>query len=477
MSIWIQNIKKKFKSGKKMRMQENSTQKVVKPVFEITIFVIIMIGQLIYWGAFFPGGFNLDAYGQWDQVHGLMKLNNWHPVFTTLCYWVITRIWDNFAFCIFVQLFIFSVSVTVLFYQLYIVNVPKIIIIVIAFCIAINPGISMNNVCLYKDVPFTIVVIWLCIVTIKIYLTKGDWLKQQRNCLLLWILLLAMMLIRHNGIFFVIPFLLTIFFVYSKAMKQGIILAVCLVVSILIIEEPVFQATGVEKHDNVVGEMVGIPMAILANSYVNDYENTPNDVKEYLESIADRSEWQSRYIIGEWDSCKWEFGGIDLLKGEKLNDILRMTKETIINSPKTSFQAFKEATRVVWQVVGKANWNTWVYIEDNDYGIQSNHLGVCEAIVNFILKGSNTLVGTTFCWNIGTVVVTYLLVGIYTIKKRLWERLCFLIPSLVYDLCTALLLCGSSHRYFYFNGVLVLPVIAVIFCIVKKSTVSNERKV
>ena len=53
MSIWIQNIKKKFKSGKKMRMQENSTQKVVKPVFEITIFVIIMIGQLIYWGAFF----------------------------------------------------------------------------------------------------------------------------------------------------------------------------------------------------------------------------------------------------------------------------------------------------------------------------------------------------------------------------------------------------------------------------------------
>ena len=223
--------------------------------------------------------------------------------------------------------------------------------------------------------------------------------------------------------------------------------------------------------------MVGIPMAILANSYVNDYENTPNDVKEYLESIADRSEWQSRYIIGEWDSCKWEFGGIDLLKGEKLNDILRMTKETIINSPKTSFQAFKEATRVVWQVVGKANWNTWVYIEDNDYGIQSNHLGVCEAIVNFILKGSNTLVGTTFCWNIGTVVVTYLLVGIYTIKKRLWEGLCFLIPSLVYDLCTALLLCGSSHRYFYFNGVLVLPVIAVIFCIVKKSTVSNERKV
>ena len=114
MSIWIQNIKKKFKSGKKMRMQENSTQKVVKPVFEITIFVIIMIGQLIYWGAFFPGGFNLDAYGQWDQVHGLMKLNNWHPVFTTLCYWVITRIWDNFAFCIFVQLLIFSVSVTVL---------------------------------------------------------------------------------------------------------------------------------------------------------------------------------------------------------------------------------------------------------------------------------------------------------------------------------------------------------------------------
>lgn len=27
---------------------------------------IIFLGQILYWLAYYPGGFNLDAYGQWD---------------------------------------------------------------------------------------------------------------------------------------------------------------------------------------------------------------------------------------------------------------------------------------------------------------------------------------------------------------------------------------------------------------------------
>lgn len=76
----------------------------IKSVFPwhlmLGLFVIIFLGQMVYWAANYPGGFNLDAYGQWDQVHGLQKLNNWHPVFTTMLCWLITRLCDSFAFCI-----------------------------------------------------------------------------------------------------------------------------------------------------------------------------------------------------------------------------------------------------------------------------------------------------------------------------------------------------------------------------------------
>ena len=49
----------------------------------VRLFLFILAGGMLYWLAYYPGGFNLDAYGQWDQVHGIQKLNNWHPVLTT----------------------------------------------------------------------------------------------------------------------------------------------------------------------------------------------------------------------------------------------------------------------------------------------------------------------------------------------------------------------------------------------------------
>ena len=112
-----------------------------KDVLEITVsaqrrralffwsFFIVLIGQLLYWGAYFPGGFNLDAYGQWYQVHGFLQLDNWHPVITTLIYWLITRVVDTLAMCILFQIVIFSISVAFLLREEYLFGVS------ISFCI------------------------------------------------------------------------------------------------------------------------------------------------------------------------------------------------------------------------------------------------------------------------------------------------------------------------------------------------------
>ena len=47
-------------------------------------FVIILFGSCIYWFAYFPGGFNLDAYGQWSQAHGVLPYNDWHCFVSTV---------------------------------------------------------------------------------------------------------------------------------------------------------------------------------------------------------------------------------------------------------------------------------------------------------------------------------------------------------------------------------------------------------
>ena len=71
--------------------------------------------------------------------------------------------------------------------------------------------------------------------------------------------------------------------------------------------------------------------------------------------------WHEKYILGEWDSCKWEFGGTELFKGDSIKEFIFKFISTIIASPNVAYQAIRENTRVVWQVFGNVERDTWVY--------------------------------------------------------------------------------------------------------------------
>ena len=428
----------------------------------VVAFVIIFCGQLLFWFAYYPGGFNLDAYGQWDQVHGLMALNNWHPVLTTGLYWIITRVCDSFAFCIFVQLLMFSLSVAYLIFILSYIGVSSKILILASVYIEGCPGIGMNNVCLFKDVPFTIVLIWMTIIGIRLIETKGKWLCSILHGLLFAAVLIIIPLIRHNGIFYSFSLLCCALLVFRKEVKRLLVVAAVVIFSLLLVEGPVFKALSVEQHGNFVGESVGIPMAIMANAYITDRENTPEEVQDFLLSIADESAWEEKYELGEWDSCKWDFGGTLLFEGESLSKFVKLTAETIYSSPETAYESFRENTRVVWQVLGLSEWDTWVYIEPNDYGIVGSENAFCSEIAGSILSVSLSFLGCFFFWNIGVLTMAFLWLSVYSIARKEYGKLLLCVPPVIYNLCTMLFLCGPSHRYFYFNHVLAIPVIVYV---------------
>lgn len=456
------------------RISQYSTddrEKIIK-IFS-ACFVIIMLGQLLYWFAYFPGGFNLDAYGQWDQVHGLSHLNNWHPVFTTFIYWLLTRIIDNLAFCIFIQILAFVISVAYLMCELYRIGISKRYLVIVSVLIALNPAIGMNNICLIKDTWFTIIIVWIFISTIKIYASKGKWLCEKKHLIVMMTEFLALLLIRHNACFFVIPFIVLLCVLYRKVVFQLFITSICILISFLAIEGPLFSCLKIEPHSNMVGESVGIPMSIMANALVNDSQNVPKNVRNFLLEIADYNEWEKNYVVGEWDSCKWEFGGTELLKGESLEKIANLTLETMVSCPETSYLSIKENTRVVWQVIGYSEWDTWVYIEDNDYQIVPNESKICKKIVNAILECGDSLIGSTLIWNIGAVIILLMIGLSIAFKMGNYTLSIFVLPVLAYNFLTMLLLCGPSHRYFYFNSVLVLPIMLLL--LKKKGALAKEK--
>jgi hypothetical protein len=248
---------------------------------------------------------------------------------------------------------------------------------------------------------------------------------------------------------------------YRKMVKNIIITFVSGLIILWGVETIIFPIANIEQHSNVVGEMVGVPMAAMANALVTDYENTPDSVKEFLEDIADVNDWNAHYYTGEWDSCKWEFGGVNLLKGESLSKVVYLFFETLKSCPEAVYSSFRENTRVVWQMIGYNDWNTWVYIETNDYGIEEKYNMYCTKIAEWLEKMSNTLIGSTLSWNTGFDIAVLVLVLLYVERNGNKKLNTIILAILSYDFLTMLLLAGPSHRYFYFNSVLVLPIMLV----------------
>lgn len=451
----------------------SKNHKNVWGVFIIS-FVIILIGQVVYWMAYYPGGFNLDALGQWDQIHGKQQLNNWHPILTTLFYWVFIQFNDSLAFCILVQLVVFAFSLSYLFIELYKNGINKWFIIISSIMVAINPAIGINNICLIKDVPFSIVIIWIWLMIYKIYISKGKWITRITNMFLLVLAFTSLSLIRHNAVFLSVPVVIIGIITYRKYYKYFISVIMISVLLLMIIEGVLFSIFKVEQHSNIVGEMVGVPMAIMANAYVNDYENTPSDVKGFLEEIAPYSEWQRLYLVGEWDSCKWEFGGIELLKNDSLLEVIGLTYKTVISCPQTSYESIRENTRMVWQIVGPSYWSPWVYIEYNEYGIEEGKVKAFYNIEQSIEQSENNILSSAIFWNIGFEIVIFLLVNCLVLVKKKYHSIIFIAPIIAYDLLTMCLLSGPSFRYFYFNSVLFFPVIGIVLGMCSCSKEENE---
>lgn len=445
--------------GRKAITEPTKAGKKYGIVLSFIIFWILFLGNTIYWMAYFPGGFNLDAYGQWMQVKGDLPLNNWHPAFVTGIYWGLTRIRDSLAFCIFVQLILFSISLAYLLYIIGRTTRKWHAVFMTAIMISINPAICLNNVCLTKDVYFTIEIIWTIIILLRIYLEDGECLRG-RFLLILVIISVVQVLTRHNAVLYVLPMLISVGIIWKNKAKSLIVVVTTVLVSSIVIEGPIYSLLNIDPHYNPSGEVIGVPMSIMANALVEDPEHIPKDVEAFLLNIADYEMWKTQYITGEWDSIKWDIE-TDLLENVQLSDITCKAVKTIYKCPRASIHSLMWNTRIIWQVIGKAEWNTDVYIEDNIYGIREQPNKTCLRIVESIISISESFLGSTVVWNLGGYLLAFLWL-IYFYCKGNKKKGIFIIPLFTYTLFTTCLLSGPNYRYFYYIPVLFIPISLII---------------
>jgi len=71
-------------------------------------------------------------------------------------------------------------------------------------------------------------------------------------------------------------------------------------------------------------------------------------------------------------------------------------------------------------------------------------------ILNFVFK------------SIGAQIIALMAVGFFAFYKNGFRALMLILPALIYDFGTMLLLCGNDYRFFNFNMVITIPICLVL---------------
>lgn len=181
-------------------------------LYTLPVLIIFTIVLLAYW----PGILVSDSMVQWHQAQ-TGDFTDWHPAYNTIYISLLTKIWNNPGFVLFVQCLILSLSVAFILTRLekyYKIN--KIYLFIVSIIFALIPLNFNFAVTLLKDTLYSTFILLFTGLIIEI-INDSNFFKNWKKCLLLFITLLAITLFRHNGI---IVALLTMFILIIKYRRQ-----------------------------------------------------------------------------------------------------------------------------------------------------------------------------------------------------------------------------------------------------------------
>jgi hypothetical protein len=224
----------------------------------------LVVIWLLYLIAFWPGFMNSDAQDQWQQmVTG--RINDWHPAFHTLTFWLITRAWFSPAAVALVQVLILAILIGLILSEFQRKNTPLwlIGIILVILCL---PPYGLAIIALWKDIPFSIAILGFTFCLLQVVESGGGWTKRALSWVGLGVIGALAALYRHNGppgIFISLALLVMVYPRYRKEMLGALAVAALLYFGV---RGPLYRAVGVPKDTTNPGLQLALAHLIAAHT-------------------------------------------------------------------------------------------------------------------------------------------------------------------------------------------------------------------
>jgi len=440
----------------------------------------------------YPGGISTDNVDQWKQVQSKV-FDNLHPAIHSMLIWLVTRIVNNYAFVIKIQILCFALMSGYLSATLVSWGIKMRWIAVFVFII-LSPR-TTYGILLYawKDNAFTIILMCLTAYMVNIVFSDGVWLKKWYNIAAFSIVFALSSLLRHNGIFFTVPLLLAILFFIRKAKLFTVITIAASLLAVFGITNGLYKSAKVKQHEaHVYYEAVGLPMTILGGVLVNNGEALDDETRQFLFKIANEQYWKRNFKTGDYNSVKWSLyeHQMEVIKEIPPKDLLNMTVKAIKNAPNEALREFIGLTGYVWDPFyhdgNIVYWNNgttlgFLYTREEMTFIKPTKDKYTE-INKKIKEVLDLITPYRLLTSVGLNMLALLIAGIYSMNRNLGYKSLFLfIPIAAFNICTMLIISGPEYRYFHFNTVITFPLILALLARVKgrkgrKIELRNEGK-
>jgi len=419
---------------------------------------VMLLAQL----AFFPGSFGNDNLVQIGQVYS-GSYNNWHPVLHTWLFFTLPlKLVPQPWFLVTIQLVWFSLAVSYLLYVLCTSGCPRWLLSVTWFYIVWNP--NSIDLMLYplKDSAMTIFCMVLFSQLIRIYLSRGQWLKKPLHLLLFALFSFLTMGMRHNAVLLIAPIFLFLLIFFPAVRRQAAISAAVLLALVLLWQNAVLPLANVKSPGQRAVELVGLPMTVLCDIYVTEPETMPSEVRSFMDTLAPEEAWQ-KYESGNFNSIKWADPALtDKVNAQGVGSILRYTAQSALAAPKTALKAFANLTHMVWGYEDTRGFVMGESIGSNGIGIQPQYNPALKFFFTSwrqvcnegVLKYAFTLLGPT--------ILLLLFLAVSQLGGGNLAAVFLVLAPMCHHFGTMLLLSGQDYRFFHMHFATLIPTIYII---------------
>ncbi|MBR0279791.1 MAG: hypothetical protein IJQ75_07430 [Synergistaceae bacterium] len=456
---------------------------------------------------FYPGGFNPDNFSQYSQAIGMSRYNDHHPVFHTLFLLTfplkLTGGW--FGSINLFQIIIFSFSLSYMAYTLYeygsYIFAKRFLLFMM-----LNPVNLFMSVNPTKDTMFAVASMLMMTFAVRIHFTNGEWLKSIRNTVFFVLVMTAGTLFRHNAILFTLPLLFAVSLYVSK--KKALAVLMCFAGLFWAVRYPLYDSLNVQRpsHNRQI-EACGLCMTIIGNAVKEAPERLDSEILEFAYSHAPKEIWENYFdVFFGWDDIKfitYKFPEDDIKMISKVNNqviertgwkkILMMTLRCFKEAPYEALRGFLGITAVNYGILGSMTNPITPFISNHaglPFELPKNNSFSLDFLTDFmrkivpenvlslkavrskaslqslivILAIVITLLFKHIFWHVGVInlaVIVFILAKLKFNRAYDWKRLCLVLPLLIHNFGTMLLLAGPIFRVFYVSH-LVFPLIILV---------------